>query len=736
MTLTVALENYTGSVITNAESTDQANFDSTIGGVSPQNEADIYLQGNQGISFKVSGKSGLCYYDVGAGNELDFDTGGNQEGELLYMFISITTIGGLETIANNGLAIFIGSSTSNYDYWTIAGSDDFRNFRKGKGGFVCFAIDPRVDYTGQGGTGLTLSSARYFGVYIDMVGSAKSENLIFDTIFTAKGIRLTGSDTDGWGDMVDYCTDYSNRAWGVVDYDDSKSLIYLKGKIWVGDSTQTAVTSLQDNNRKFKFIHYEYYTGSVWSPMVQDDYGGIVVEDAVSYTTTFDDGILVGSNNGRNGSVFEGDDSLDISIDLYGGNNSSSLTRLYSTQFIKCSGEITWGNDSDHLFYGGVVDQCGQFNPVGAVKIRNCTFSNTVDSFSGGNKNGSALLWNSNIDIQDCSFIANADVTYNPHAIQHDVATTVSYNNLIFSGNDYDIQNNEESNVCDSYSESNQSSSVAIAGGGFWSTAVGQSFNGNGETLLNCKLYLKKNGSPTGNLTVKLYAHTGTYGSTGIPTGTALDTSTRILDVEDLTSSYVLYQFEFEGEYTLVTDTKYFIVAEFSGGGMGDYVDFGIDNTSPTHGGNLATYLSSWSYNASTDGCFYIYSGTILKINASNGANPGTAEETGSNPSATKIVNAVNINVYVKDSSGSAIQYAYVGVFKDSDDSQLMNEETNSSGLATEAYNYTGDVDIYYRIRKSSSGDPTRYIPFDGIGTIGSGGFEVTVILYKDTNIG
>ena len=63
-----------------------------------------------------------------------------------------------------------------------------------------------------------------------------------------------------------------------------------------------------------------------------------------------------------------------------------------------------------------------------------------------------------------------------------------------------------------------------------------------------------------------------------------------------------------------------------------------------------------------------------------------------------------------------------------------MNEDTDVNGLATEAFSFVSDTDIYFRVRKSSVG-ATRYFPVKGLGQITSSGFTVTVILYEDINI-
>lgn len=71
-------------------------------------------------------------------------------------------------------------------------------------------------------------------------------------------------------------------------------------------------------------------------------------------------------------------------------------------------------------------------------------------------------------------------------------------------------------------------------------------------------------------------------------------------------------------------------------------------------------------------------------------------------------------------------------VYKDSDDTELINEVTNASGIATESFNFVSDTDIYVRVRKSSTGT-TRYFPVATTGKITSAGFSLTVVLKEDS---
>jgi hypothetical protein len=247
-----------------------------------------------------------------------------------------------------------------------------------------------------------------------------------------KGLRITGSGaTDGWQDVSDYCNAYASRAWG--QFQERSGIYYVYGHLYVGDSAQAAVTTLTDGGRVFKFGDFSYYTGSAWATAIPNGHNGLTVEDSAGFATTFEDGSIVGSDKGSGGSVFLGSDDTNTTFDLYGGSNAGSTTKLYGTIINGVDGGLAWGNDSDHHCYSVTFDGCGQFDPVGGVKIRNCIFSGYTSDTDA------ALLWNSNMDIEDCVFAGNTDGTNDPHAIEHPASGSYDYTNLLFSDNDFDV---------------------------------------------------------------------------------------------------------------------------------------------------------------------------------------------------------------------------------------------------------------------------------------------------------
>lgn len=156
--------------------------------------------------------------------------------------------------------------------------------------------------------------------------------------------------------------------------------------------------------------------------------------------------------------------------------------------------------------------------------------------------------------------------------------------------------------IVDSYSESNVNdfaSCYSVQPG------IGQSFTGNGDVLDSAMFYVARLNSISGNVVMKIYAHSGTFGTSSVPTGSALATSGTI-DASTFSLSYELKVFTFTGanKITLVNGTKYVVTLEFSGGlrlEVGTRFPGGV-------AGNLSTFNgSSWSTNSGVDVAFYVY---------------------------------------------------------------------------------------------------------------------------------
>ncbi len=161
--------------------------------------------------------------------------------------------------------------------------------------------------------------------------------------------------------------------------------------------------------------------------------------------------------------------------------------------------------------------------------------------------------------------------------------------------------------LVDNYSENNQDSTGSLIN----ADKLAQSFTSTGGTLQTVKFYLKKSGSPTGNATAKLYTHSGTFGSSGVPTGAALATSDNF-DVATLTGSFQLITFTFTGaqQYSMTNGTNYVVSYEPPNNSIGNTSDIGFNvGQINIHAGNKSLFTGgSWSAQSDQDTPFYLYS--------------------------------------------------------------------------------------------------------------------------------
>ena len=165
------------------------------------------------------------------------------------------------------------------------------------------------------------------------------------------------------------------------------------------------------------------------------------------------------------------------------------------------------------------------------------------------------------------------------------------------------------------YVETNQDTNYPID----WVTifGIGQSFfNQNNCILDSVKFDLKKTGAPTGNLTAKIFAHTGTYGTTSNKTGSVLATSDNF-DVSTTGAAYALATFQFSGanKITLAANTNYVVLVD----GLNTFTAIKCpiasgDSSAPSHGGNMVTTGdgSAWSAVATADLSFYVLTDAIV----------------------------------------------------------------------------------------------------------------------------
>lgn len=176
-------------------------------------------------------------------------------------------------------------------------------------------------------------------------------------------------------------------------------------------------------------------------------------------------------------------------------------------------------------------------------------------------------------------------------------------------------------------------------------------------------------------------------------------------------------------------DTALITNSSFTSSGTGHGIEIGGTAASFDFTGNTFTGYAASDGSTGNEAVYInIGSGTVT-INIAGGGDTPSIRTAG----ATVIVNnAVTLTINVVDSNNNPVETAQTAIYRSSDNTQLMNGDTNASGVATDTFNFTSDTNIYIRVRKSSDGQ-TRYYPASTTGTITSSGFTATITLIEDT---
>jgi len=101
----------------------------------------------------------------------------------------------------------------------------------------------------------------------------------------------------------------------------------------------------------------------------------------------------------------------------------------------------------------------------------------------------------------------------------------------------------------------------------------------------------------------------------------------------------------------------------------------------------------------------------------------------------SNIQEPVTVKVTVMDIEDAVIQNAKVAVFLTSDRTEVLNTETDASGIAETTYSGPTPVEVEVRCRKASTKDSPRYVNYSCVETIRDDtGLDLNIILAEDTN--
>lgn len=254
-----------------------------------------------------------------------------------------------------------------------------------------------------------------------------------------------------------------------------------------------------------------------------------------------------------------------------------------------------------------------------------------------GNRRGGAISW---FEFEVPDLVIDTETTLNTaDAFSFTTATP----SLEFTGTDlastnsltYEIDIVSDYGEVTSYGTENYTTYQFMQSG--FSTGFAQSFTGDGKNLYNCSFYIYQTATLINSLYARLYAHSGTYGTSGVPTGSVLAESSIPVDIITNIAPGQVYTFDFDGTYELINGTNYFIAIEYTeaSGNIRCNTDF----SSPSHSGNMARRVSgTWSVLSTDDLIFYV-----------NGATPEISKKSNIDSGFTNTINGGDTDPFNED---------------------------------------------------------------------------------------
>lgn len=260
------------------------------GTITDNPDVPLYLGGAnpapQSIGSKYASKTGFTYFSKTT--PLNFST--TENGQYVYFWVNIQSALAFDTLVNDGLFIMVGSDTSNYYKFLIAGNDDANGWPGGWKLFVCDITLGTVVGTPDD------TAINTFGIWIDTVVSVRADSIFLSQIMCAKGLRVEGTSTTLYDDIVAWTEDYVNRAAGMFQ---SRGKTYFSlGSLTLHSDTANTVVSADGSNVEYE--KSEFWNGTIWTTLYPVDANVVTAVNTAANTVTFTDTNIGMSGNDVN----------------------------------------------------------------------------------------------------------------------------------------------------------------------------------------------------------------------------------------------------------------------------------------------------------------------------------------------------------------------------------------------------------------------------------------------------
>ena len=277
----------------------EAGFSSIGGGAGAAAEAPFAYQGTLLVNRKITSATGAgFYYDPtadGGGSAVDMTATRRRH---WMVKIIVSDYGGLD--ATDGVRVRLGSGTSDYDVYVLAGSDSplavMASYRP-VGGLLVFPVSANeataYSDSGKSSGSPVLTAVDYFGaVFAFTTSSAKNENCGLDAIDIGSGLYLVGgdgADPDGvYQDFVDEDEGTTSNRWGYARVADGGGILaFGEWRIGTDDDTTSTATVFNDSQAVITWLDGMFEAGF-----------SRIVADLGDAGTTITDGCLhIGAGN-------------------------------------------------------------------------------------------------------------------------------------------------------------------------------------------------------------------------------------------------------------------------------------------------------------------------------------------------------------------------------------------------------------------------------------------------------
>jgi len=387
-------------------------------------ETDVFIQGANCIDkgYWSSAIKGMIY-NMGSDQAIPADNA-------LYIWFQYTAPPSLDTEANGGIRVIIGSGTGDYNYWYVKGKDTYTY-----GGWFCAVVDPTI--TPDSAVGSPTGAHQYFGGVANLPGDGPSKGYpwCIDAFRYGRDFYI-GNGEDG--DEATFAgaaatNDLSGNRYGQFQAIDGGYL--MQCRLVIG--TATSAVYFEDANTQVIIAN---------TKRVCADFNKLEVNNASSYVSWTAISFLALGTVSRGD--FEAVDDADINID------SCTFTDMGTFLF-----------KSNSAIDNTTFRRCGQVTQNSA-EFGGCIFANSYAAI--------ALCANDPSKLTDCSWTS----TGTGHGIEF--TTTGEYT---FNGNSFSNYGADETTDAAIYNNSGGLITLNIGGGGDGSPTVR---NGSGASTVLC----------------------------------------------------------------------------------------------------------------------------------------------------------------------------------------------------------------------------------------------------------